>query len=359
MGKHDTFVNGRSVIHKGSGDKAIAGAPDVCKTPIGSAVVPIPYPNISQSSTLENGSKSVMINGQPAALKKSCFASSKGDQAGSMKGVISGTIADVTEFLTSSFDVKIEGQNVVRHMDATFHNKKNTMGTVYGGSTTVPTIEPEKCPYCDKPEHQFAEKWGNHIGDGQALREAIISNIEDHAWYTEANALQAHHIICSEAMDNDDWSTWCTQFGYEINHKNNGVMLPYFMDLACQLHVAVHRGNHDKGMAEGVSYPEQIERDLRKIAKKIKAGKYCDNPKALIEKLDKYSKYILKKIDAFRWTITADGRDYKAGNNGCAGVTSITNKPSQPCSHDRQHRLSRKGEATILPRKTQPLETGQ
>lgn len=86
----------------------------------------------------------------------------------------------------------------------------------------MPIIEPEECPYCDKPEHQFAEKWGNHIGDGQALRKAIISNIEDHAWYTEANALQAHHIICSEAIDDDGLSNWCTQFGYEINHKNNG-----------------------------------------------------------------------------------------------------------------------------------------
>jgi len=223
----------------------------------------------------------------------------------------------------------------------------------------VTTIEAEKCPYCGEAEHDFAEQRGNHIGSGQTLREAITPNIEDHPWYTVANALQAHHIICSEAMDDDDWSTWCRAFGYEINHQNNGVMLPYFMDLACQLHVAVHRGNHDKGMAEGVSYPEQIEMDLGEIAKAIKAGKYCDNPRALIDRLNSYSETVLKQIDKFRWTITADGRDYKAGNNGCAGVTSITNKPNRACSHDRSHRLSRKSETTALPRKTQPLGTGK
>jgi len=71
------------------------------------------------------------------------------------------------------------------------------------------------------------------------------------------------------------------------------------------------------------------------------------------------SKIILGKIDKFRWTITADGQDYKSGNNGCAGVTSITNKPSQTCPCDRHHRLTRKAETTALPQKTQPLEIGK
>ena len=62
VSKHNAFVDGRSIIHKGSGDKAIASAPDVCTTSAGSAVVPIPYPNISQSSDLKGGSKSVKIN---------------------------------------------------------------------------------------------------------------------------------------------------------------------------------------------------------------------------------------------------------------------------------------------------------
>ncbi len=358
MAKHTVYTNNRSNIHKGSGDKAVAGAPDVCKTPVGSAVVPIPYPNISQSSTLKKGSKSVKINGQPAALKGTTFESSNGDQAGSVGGIVSGVTGKETEFISYSFDVKIEGQNAVRHADMTTHNKKNTMGTVYGNSTKPQPIEKEKCPYCKKDEHKFADKWGNHVGDGQGLRKNIIENIEDHSWYTETNALQAHHLICSEAMD-DDWSKYCKDFGYDINHQKNGVMLPYFMALACQLHVPVHRSNHSAGRAEGTSYPKKIEFDLKSISKDIKAGKYCDNPQALIEKLNNLSKIILGKIDKFRWTITADGQDYKSGNNGCAGASSITNKPNQACPCDRNHRLTRKNETTTLPRKTQPLEIGK
>ena len=331
MSKHNVFTNNRSNIHKGSGDKAIASAPDVCKTPAGPSVIPIPYPNISESSTLKKGSKSVVINEQPAALKGSTFESSNGDQAGSLGGIISGVTGKETEFISYSFDVKIEGKNVVRHADMTMHNKKNTIGTVFGSSTKPQSIKKEKCPYCKKDEHQFADKWGNNNGNGQALRNNIIENIDSHHWYTKANALQAHHLICSEAMDDDDWSKYCMDFGYNINHKKNGVMLPYFMELACQLHVPVHRSNHSAGQAEGMPYPKKIEFDLKAFSKDVKSGNYCDNPKALVEDLNEYSEFILGEIDSFRWTITADGQDYKAGNNGCAGVTSITNKPNQPC----------------------------
>jgi len=362
MAKHDVFANGRSIIHKGSGDKAVASAPDVCKTPVGPSVVPIPYPNISQSSTLQKGSKSVKINGQPATLKNSNFSSSNGDQAGSLGGIISGTTGNKIGFISSSFDVKIEGQNVVRHMDMTTHNKGNTIGMTYG--STAPAGGPfddlvEKCPYCKKAEHPFADKQGDHVGNSQALRSNIISKIEDHIWYTGPNALQAHHLICSESMKDDDWAQWCTDFGYDINHKNNGVMLPYRMKLACQLHVPLHRSNHSAGKAEGMSYPDKIKMDLREIGESIKAGKYCDKPKALIEKLDRYSIRVLGKIDAFRWTITADGQDYKPEGNGCAGVNSMTGKPNTNCPQNRAHGKTRKDDTEALPRKTQQLQIGK
>ncbi len=127
----------------------------VCKTPIGNAIVPVPYPNVAESSTLKNGSKSVMINGQPAALKDSHFKSSRGDEAGRLGGVVSGTTGSIAEFVSYSFDVKIEGRNVVRHADMTTHNKGNTLGMVYGSSSPAPAIastianEAErKCPKC-------------------------------------------------------------------------------------------------------------------------------------------------------------------------------------------------------------------
>ncbi|MCP4323102.1 MAG: hypothetical protein GY787_14915 [Alteromonadales bacterium] len=38
MAKYDVYLNNRSIIHKGSADKAIDGS-DICKTQIGNAVV--------------------------------------------------------------------------------------------------------------------------------------------------------------------------------------------------------------------------------------------------------------------------------------------------------------------------------
>ncbi|MBN4080315.1 DUF4150 domain-containing protein [Beggiatoa alba] len=87
MAKHNVFISGRNAIHKISDDKAHASAPDVCKTPIGNAIVPTPYPNNSQSFDLKKDSKSVTINDEPAALKESDFSSSTSDQAGSQNSV--------------------------------------------------------------------------------------------------------------------------------------------------------------------------------------------------------------------------------------------------------------------------------
>jgi uncharacterized Zn-binding protein involved in type VI secretion len=363
---NDVGANGQSIVTKKSGGKVITG-PDVCKTPSPGGPVPIPYPNISFSSDLANGSKSVKINGVPACLKGSNFSKSSGDQAGSLGGVISGKTGGKAEPVNYSFDVKIEGKSVVRNMDLFQSNDRNTppgpimqapvvMG-LGGGSES--TEEEPKCPYCNKPEHNFADNWGTHIGAGQFLRKNIIARIEDHPWYTGPNSLQAHHLICSEAMDDDDWSEYCRIFGYSINHKNNGAMFPYLMELACQLHVPLHRGNHDKGMADGVSYPRRIKAELKEIKRDIEAGKYCDNPKALVKKLDSFSKLILKKIGKFSWTITVDGKDYATGKNGCAGAVSLTNKPNAPCPHDRAHGLTKQNEAAALPRQSTPLEIGQ
>lgn len=90
-----------------------------------------------------------------------------------------------------------------------------------GESVAIPAIvgaeEEEKCKYCKKPIHKFAKKSGNNIGSGTKLSKNIVNDIETHHWYTGGRSLQAHHLICSEAMDDDSWNVWCTEFGYDIN----------------------------------------------------------------------------------------------------------------------------------------------
>ena len=49
-----TFCNTRGIAHKGSGGMSTV-FPDVCKTPVGSAVVPIPYPNTKSNPTAKAG----------------------------------------------------------------------------------------------------------------------------------------------------------------------------------------------------------------------------------------------------------------------------------------------------------------
>ncbi len=122
-----TFSNGRGIAHKGSGGKSTV-FPDVCLTPVGNAIVPIPYANTGQSADTTKGPKSVKTDGVMPMVKGALYSKSSGDAGGSRKGVASGTIEDVCEFMMYSFDVKFEGRNVCRLGDPLWHNKKNILG---------------------------------------------------------------------------------------------------------------------------------------------------------------------------------------------------------------------------------------
>jgi hypothetical protein len=119
-------VNNLSVVHKGSGGVTIA-FPDVCKTPTPGGPVPIPYPNVAQSSDTADGANSVTADGNPICVKDSNFRISTGDEAGSAGGgVVSNKIKGKAEFVNFSFDVTAEGKNVARAFDLMLHNDKNT-----------------------------------------------------------------------------------------------------------------------------------------------------------------------------------------------------------------------------------------
>lgn len=122
-----TFSNGRGISHKGSGGMSTV-FPDVCKTPMGNSVVPIPYANTGKSADTTKGPKSVKTDGSMPMVKEAQYSTSTGDEAGSAKGVASGTNKGVCEFMMYSFDVKFEGKNVCRLGDPLFHNKKNIVG---------------------------------------------------------------------------------------------------------------------------------------------------------------------------------------------------------------------------------------
>lgn len=135
------FANKRNFSHKGSGDKSICTAPDVCKTPVGPATPPLPYPVISHAADLAQPTSSVFIDGNPTAIASSTHTQCSGDQAGSATGIISGTVGNKTHFSSYSFDVKAEGEGVVRHMDMTTMNNRNTLGLNQGAATSVSELD--------------------------------------------------------------------------------------------------------------------------------------------------------------------------------------------------------------------------
>jgi uncharacterized Zn-binding protein involved in type VI secretion len=123
-------VNMRTVVHAASSGIYTA-FPDVCKTPTPGGPVPIPYPNIAQSSDTDKGSKKVKIDGKPVNIESSNFKMSTGDEAGSAGGgVVSSKNKGKAEWVMVSFDVKIEGKGVARLGDLMLGNK--------GGSPNTP-----------------------------------------------------------------------------------------------------------------------------------------------------------------------------------------------------------------------------
>lgn len=151
---HKVFANTREMSSRSGSGKAACAFPDVCFTPPPPPGVPIPYPNTGVDSDTSNGSRSVRIARREAMLKnKSYFKTSTGDEAGCApkKGVVTSRIKGKVYFNAWSMDVKVEGENVVRHMDLTTHNH----GSFPGNTTTWPYLSnqsPKKDETCGE-EH--------------------------------------------------------------------------------------------------------------------------------------------------------------------------------------------------------------
>ncbi|MFQ5629158.1 MAG: DUF4150 domain-containing protein [bacterium] len=107
--------------------------PDVCKTPIGTSEVPIPYPNIGLLSEAEDASTDVRVAGHPVILENSEIKKTMGDEAGTGGP---GPGERVT-FTSASASVRINGEFVVRMTDKTSQNNGNAKGVVLGGVANV------------------------------------------------------------------------------------------------------------------------------------------------------------------------------------------------------------------------------
>lgn len=134
----DVFANNSEIACKAGGGKVIASFPDVCLTPPPppAGPLPVPYPDTSFSKDMQNGSKSVKIEGKEVMLKDQSFykTSPLGDEAatnGQGAGVVTHTITGKTYFVSWSMDIKFEGENVDRHMDITTSNHASPMPNAF------------------------------------------------------------------------------------------------------------------------------------------------------------------------------------------------------------------------------------
>jgi len=176
------IVNFRTVVHASSNGIAMA-FPDTCKTPTPAGPIPIPYPNIAQSSDTQMGSQTVKMDGNPIVLKSSCFMLSTGDEAGSAMGVVSNKIKGKAEPKMYSFDVKVDGENVFRLGDIMVQNCGSPPNTppaaeVQPPTVVVPPVTTEE--KAEKPEVTEL-KWGKDeacCGDEVKL-EVKTKNVPD------------------------------------------------------------------------------------------------------------------------------------------------------------------------------------
>jgi hypothetical protein len=129
MGATVTVNSPQTVVHANS-DGQSPVFPDVCKTPSPGGPVPIPYPNVAKSSSSSETSTTVEANGKKIMLKNSVYSTSTGDEAGSVGGVVSNCTKGKAQFITYSFDIKAEGQNVPRNTDMMKQNGSSSYNAV-------------------------------------------------------------------------------------------------------------------------------------------------------------------------------------------------------------------------------------
>ncbi len=156
------FANGREISCKAGDGKTICEFPDVCFTPPENPAtppgIPVPYPNTAFSKDTTSGSKTVKISKKEVMLKnKSFFKTSTGDEAGcaAKKGIITSKIKGKAYFISWSPNVKVEGENVVRHLDMTTNNHASPMA-----NGSVPFIQKDtSTPTPPSPKPKCNHEW--------------------------------------------------------------------------------------------------------------------------------------------------------------------------------------------------------
>ena len=106
--------------------------PDICKTPVGNSVVPIPYTITGEFKDAKDTSRSVKTQSAPVFLhNKSVIPSVKGDERGTLGGIKSGTYLKTVESKDYSSTKGSNGTQTIQESRMVWMNNRNTIGRIY------------------------------------------------------------------------------------------------------------------------------------------------------------------------------------------------------------------------------------
>lgn len=126
-------------VSTNGGGQAMA-MPDVCKVPAPpSPPVPTPFPNVAMLSQADGGtcSSKVRIANRKVCTVQTEISRTSGDEAGTLKGVVSNANMDKAVFRSGVGRVQVEGQDVAVHLRPTAHNGSNANAPA--GSQVAPS----------------------------------------------------------------------------------------------------------------------------------------------------------------------------------------------------------------------------
>ena len=154
-------------------------APNVCMTPVGNTMVPIPY-NVMDFAGHDNSyTPTVKLQGFACMVLRSNTRHVHGDEAGTGGGVISGTHGGICEPIGHEPTVRSEGSPMIRHGDMCWMNNRNTIGKWQ----IIRSTEVNQCPrpkpqpkgaferFQDGASANWSKTWEGLKQTGQALKD--------------------------------------------------------------------------------------------------------------------------------------------------------------------------------------------
>jgi hypothetical protein len=126
------LANQLPVVSKGPDAKSLCAFPDVCMSPPGPPVgpLPLPYPSTAMATDLSGGSKTVKAGGSEVMIKDAFISKTAGDEAATHSfgaALVTGQIQGKAYPQSFSPNVKVEGKAVVRSTDLMTHNHAGAM----------------------------------------------------------------------------------------------------------------------------------------------------------------------------------------------------------------------------------------